>query len=67
MSAAMDVVTLQFLLAELKIVRAEQMGDLIQTSKEVDVIGDNSILGNSDRMLFYSKELLATAEDPSMI
>jgi len=31
------------------------------------VIEDDSILGNPEKMLFYSKELIAAAEDPTLI
>ena len=67
MEAAMDVVTFQFILAELKGVRAEERGDHVSQSKVLDIIQDDSILGNSDKMLFHTKELIASIEDPSMI
>ena len=63
----MDVVTLQFILAELKGVRAEERGDQVSQSKVLDIIQDDSILGNSDKMLFHTKELIASIEDPNMI
>ena len=67
MEAAMDVVTFQFILAELKGVRAEERGDQVSQSKVLDIIQDDSILGNSDKMLFHTKELIASIEDPNMI
>ena len=33
----------------------------------LDIIQDDSILGNSDKMLFHTKELIASIEDPEMI
>ena len=33
--------------------------------KGIEYIEDNAILGNSDKMLFYSKELLSSVEDTS--
>lgn len=31
------------------------------------MIEDSSILGNSEKMLFFIKELIASAEDPNLI
>jgi len=33
----------------------------------LDVIEDDSILGNPEKMLFFTKELIAAGEDPNMI
>jgi hypothetical protein len=54
-------------LAELRAVRAEQNGDQIVQSRDLEVLQDSSILGNADKMLFYAKELVASAEDPSLL
>ena len=68
MSSALDVVTLQFLHAELKGVRAEEVeGDRINSPRELELICDDSILSNSDKMLFHMKELVASIEDPDLI
>ena len=67
MEAAMDVVTLKFILSELKVVRAEERGEQVSQSKVLDVIQDDSILGNSDKMIFHTKELIASIEDPNLI
>ena len=67
MSAALDVVTYQFLHAELKAVRAEAVeGDRINSARDLDLLADDSILGNSDKMLFHMKELIAQCEDPEL-
>ena len=67
MSSAMDVVSLQFLHAELKAVRAEEVeGDRITSARELDSIADDSIVGNADKMLFHMKELVASIEDPAL-
>ena len=67
MSAAMDVVTFQFLLAELKGVRAEECeGDRVSSARDLDLLSDDSIISNSDKMLFHMKELVASIEDPNM-
>ena len=67
MQSALDVVTFQFLLAELKGIRAEEIGgDRISSARDLDLIADDSILGNSDKMLFTMKELVASIEDPNL-
>lgn len=67
MSAALDVVTFQFLHAELKAVRAEAVeGDRVNSARDLDLLADDSILGNSDKMLFHMKELIAQCEDPEL-
>ena len=68
MSAALDVVTFQFLLAELKGVRAEEVeGGRVSSARDLDLLADDSIVGNSDKMLFHMKELVASIEDPNLI
>ena len=68
MSAALDVVILQFLHAELMVIRAEEIdGERLTSSRDLDLLTDDSILGNSDKMLFHMKELVATIEDPNLI
>jgi len=63
----MDVVTFQFLLAELKGVRAEECeGDRVSSARDLDLLSDDSIISNSDKMLFHMKELVASIEDPNM-
>lgn len=62
----MDTVTYQFMLSELKVVRAESTGDTRSEPKIIDALTDSSIVGNSDKMLFLTKELVASIEDPSM-
>ena len=66
MSAAQDLVTLQFLLAEMKGIRAEERGHHVAQNKDLDLVQDDSILGNSDKMLFHCKELVASVEDPKL-
>mgnify|MGYP006950426700 CR=1 FL=1 len=36
-------------------------------SRDLEVIEDSSILGSSEKMLFFIKELIASAEDPNLI
>ena len=67
MSAALDVVILQFLHAELRTIRAEELdGDRITSSQDYELLTDDTILGNSDKMLFHMKELVASIEDPNL-
>ena len=33
----------------------------------MDLLTDDSIIGNSDKMLYHMKELVATIEDPNLI
>jgi len=58
---------MEFLLAELRAVKAELRGDQVMQSRDLDVIEDSSILGNPEKMLFFIKELIAAAEDPNLI
>ena len=63
----MDVVIFQFLLSELKIVRSEEVeGDRMTSARDLDLLQDDSIISNSDKMLFHMKELVASIEDPNL-
>ena len=42
-------------------------GERASSSRDLDLLTDDSILGNSDKMLFHMKELVATIEDPNLI
>jgi phospholipase/lecithinase/hemolysin len=66
-SAATDLITYQFLEAELRAVIAETRGDQIIASKDIESISDSTILGNPEKQLFYMKELCASAEDPGLL
>lgn len=35
--------------------------------RDLDQIEDSSIIGNPEKMLFFAKELIAAAEDPTLI
>jgi hypothetical protein len=61
-----NLIALEFLLAELRAVKAEMKGDIAMQSRDLEVIEDSSILGNSEKMLFFIKELIASAEDPNL-
>ena len=57
------------MLAELRSIRAEEVegSDRPSSSKDMDLLTDDSIIGNSDKMLYHMKELVATIEDPNLI
>ena len=55
-----ELITTEFMIAELRAVKTELTGDLIVSSRDIDVITDSSVLGNADSMLFYCKELCAS-------
>lgn len=66
-SSSVDLVTMEFLLAELRAINIESRGDQLMQPRDLDQIEDSSILGNAEKMLFFVKELVASAEDPSLI
>ena len=48
--------------------RAEDYdGDRVNSARDLDLIADDSIVGNSDKMLFHMKDLVASIEDPELI
>ncbi len=55
------------MLAELKAVKDEVRGNQVMQSRDLEIIEDDSILGNPEKMLFFIKELIASAEDPNLI
>jgi hypothetical protein len=63
----MELKAMEFLLAEMLGVRDELRGNNVGSSKDLDKIQEDSIIGNSERMMFYSKELVAAAEDPRLL
>ena len=66
-AATYDLVTAEFLLAELRAVKAECRGDRIVSSRDQDLIEDTSLLGNSEQMLFLTKEVCASFEDSAIV
>ena len=62
-AAALELSTYEYIMAELKAVKGEVAGGVVDPPKGIGYIEDDSILGNSDKMLFYTKELIASAED----
>ena len=61
-TTALEISTYRYYLSELKVVKGEKTL-AIEKPTGMNYIEDDSILGNSDKMMFYSKEFLATAED----
>jgi hypothetical protein len=66
-SAALELNTFKYLLAELRAVKAEERGELVAQNRDLDLIQDDTILGNSDKMMFHAKELVATISDPKLL
>ncbi|CDW82479.1 UNKNOWN [Stylonychia lemnae] len=62
MTTALEISTYRYFLAELKVVKGERTLS-IDPPLGMNYIEDDSILGNSDKMLFYTKEFVAAAED----
>lgn len=46
--------------------RSEERGELVTSSRDLKMLEDDAIVGNSDKMLFHIKELIASIEDPNM-
>lgn len=61
-TTALEVSTYRYFLAELKVIKGEKTLT-IDPAEGMNYIEDDSILGNSDKMLFYTKEFMATVED----
>ena len=55
------------MLSELRAIKAEARGDNIVSSRDMELIEDTSVLGNSENMLFFMKELSASHEDSTII
>ena len=62
MVTALQISCFKYFLAELKVIKGEKHLAIDQTIGQ-SYIEDDCIVGNPDKMLFYSKEFLATAED----
>jgi hypothetical protein len=62
-----ELITMEFMLSELRAIKAENRGDNIVSSRDMELIEDTSVLGNSENMLFFMKELSASHEDSTII
>lgn len=68
MQATCELKCMEFLLAEMSAITEECIkGESVVSRTEMDKIRDDSIIGNSEKMMFFTKELIASAEDPSLI
>ena len=56
MTTALEKCTYDLLLAELKTVQNED-SLYLDRQKGMDLLDDDSVVGNSDKMLFFTKEL----------
>lgn len=61
--SALELCTYRYFQAELKMVKGESQLAVDPPAANLNYIEDDSILGNSDRMLFYAKEFAASADD----
>lgn len=66
-SATMELKAMEFLFAEMIGVSEEQKGFRVGSNREMDLIQDNSIVGNAEKMLFFTKELVASSENPAIV
>jgi hypothetical protein len=62
-ATALEIATLNYLIAELKLVKDGETG-VFDRPAGMEHLSDDSIVGNADKMLFYTKELAACAHDP---
>ena len=60
MTSCLEISSIKFLRDSLK--KVQQVSNF-ERPKGIDYIEDDEILGNSDKMLFYSKELESSATD----
>jgi hypothetical protein len=63
MTSALEINTYKYILAELKVVKGET-SHFINPPKGIQYIEDDNIIGNPDKMLFYTKEFVASVDDP---
>ena len=63
LSTALEMSTLKFLVAELKLIKEGDHGEFEKT-KGFNHLEDNHVVGNPDKMLFFTQELAAGAYDP---
>ena len=61
--SSLELCTYRYLHAELKMVKGNSDMSIEPPVKCLNYIEDDSIVGNSDKMLFYAKEFAASGED----
>jgi hypothetical protein len=59
----LEISTYRSILIQLKQLKGEKSLFVESPSKGMQYLEDDSIVGNPDRMLFYTKEFLAAVED----
>lgn len=65
MTTSLELSAYKMLLAELKVVQNED-SLYLDKSEGMQYLEDDSIVGNSDKMLFFAKELAASGEEGGM-
>ena len=61
-ATSLEIATYRYFLSELKVIKGENTLTIDKPSG-LNYLEDDSILGNPDKMMFYAKEFLASAED----
>ena len=64
MAAALEISTLNFLVAELKLIKEGGDKGNYKIAPGINHIEDTHVVGNADKMLFFTKQLAASAHDP---
>ena len=62
MSSCLELATVKFLISDLKTMQGEQDGSL-QRADGIRLIEDDDLVGSSDKMIFYTKELKLGQQD----
>lgn len=61
-ASCLEISTYRYILSELKVVKGE-LTHFVKPPTGINYIEDDSIVGNPDKMLFYTKEFLASEND----
>ena len=62
-TTCLEIAMYKYVLSELKIVKGEKSKSIETIVKGMNHSEDDSIVGNPDKMLYYAKEFVASAED----
>ena len=64
MAASLEISTLSFLVAELKLIKEGGDKGEHKIANGINHIEDTHVVGSADKMLFFTKQLAASAHDP---
>ena len=62
-TSCLELITLKYMQAELKAIQNDENGGPLKRIEGIQHLEDDSILGVSDKMLFYTKELKSSVEN----